>query len=110
LVRQNQSINTSRPGGFQFAQHCLIAGYSFRKTGNPLIQGSCLLTCLPFFCLLYDGLDAKNTVCCGKMPNDHGNIADHCQIFEENLFYSTYLSYFFQNMKPEPHIFCNVQN
>jgi hypothetical protein len=39
----------------------------------------CLLTCLPFFCLLYDGLDAKNTVCCGKMPNDNGNIADHCQ-------------------------------
>ena len=31
-------------------------------------------------------------------------------IFEENLFYSTYLSYFFQDMKPEPHIFCNVQN
>jgi hypothetical protein len=24
---------------FQFGQHCLIAGYSFRKTGNPLIQG-----------------------------------------------------------------------
>jgi hypothetical protein len=40
LVRRNQSINTSRPGGFQFGQHCLIAGYSFRKTGNPLIQGS----------------------------------------------------------------------
>ena len=32
------------------------------------------------------------------------------KIFEENLFYSTYLSYFFQDMKPEPHIFCNVQN
>jgi hypothetical protein len=27
-------------GGFQFAQHLLIAGYSFRKTGNPLIQGT----------------------------------------------------------------------
>jgi hypothetical protein len=25
--------------GLQFAQHRLIAGYSFRKTGNPLIQG-----------------------------------------------------------------------
>jgi hypothetical protein len=35
--------------------------------------------------LLYDGLDAKNTVCCGKMPNDHGNIADHCQA--KNIFF-----------------------
>jgi hypothetical protein len=25
---------------FQFGQHRLIAGYSFRKTGNPLIQGN----------------------------------------------------------------------
>jgi hypothetical protein len=39
LVQRNQSINTSRPGGFQFSQHRLIAGYSSRKTGNRLIQG-----------------------------------------------------------------------
>ena len=29
------------------------------------------VVCLPFF---YDGLDAKNTVCCGKMPNDLNHI------------------------------------
>jgi hypothetical protein len=46
----------------------------------------CLLTCLPFFCLLCDGLDAKNTVCCGKMPNDHDNIADHYQAKKFVLF------------------------
>jgi hypothetical protein len=60
-----------------------------------------------------DGLDAKNTVCCGKMPNDHGNIADHCQAkkyLKKICFLWTYISYFFQDMKPEPHIFCNVQN
>ena len=40
LIGSAKSINQHiAPRGFQFGQHCLIAGYSFRKTGNPLIQG-----------------------------------------------------------------------
>ena len=70
-------------------------------------------------------LDAKNTVYCPQLllldmficcSNIYANWSRHCwpmssqEIFEEYLFYSTHLSYFLQDMKPEPYIFCNVQN
>jgi hypothetical protein len=88
----------------------------------------CLLTCLPYFLLfaLWCNLNNlwcnKNTVCCPQLLLLEilyivvicqliTAIADQCQakkIFEEKLFYLSYLSYFFQDMKPEPHSVSNA--
>ena len=88
----------------------------------------CLLTCLPYFLLfaLWCNLNNlwcnKNTVCCPQLLLLEilyivvicqliTAIADQCQakkIFEKNLFYLSYLSYFFQDMKPEPHSVSNA--
>jgi hypothetical protein len=37
MIGSAKSINQhiARPGGFQFGQHRLIAGYSFRKPSDP---------------------------------------------------------------------------
>ena len=77
---------------------------------NFFLDVGCLLTCLPYFLLfaLWCNLNNlwcnKNTVCCPQL------LLLEIFICCFHLFYLSHQSYFFQDMKSEPHIFSNVQN
>ena len=90
---------------------------------NFFLDVGCLLTCLPYSLLFALWCNLNNLWVTKILSVAHSYcflkclyivvicqlitaIADQCQakkIFEKNLFYLSYLSYFFQDMKPEPH-------